>query len=187
MDNTEQLISECKAGSRQAQMEIYQLYCKQVFNTCLRLVCNKTDAEDIMQNAFIDAFGKLHKYRGPGVFQAWIKRIAVNNCLDFVAKQKQQPICVDQLPDILTDEPFPDDSETIYRVEEIKIAMEKLHVDYRVALSLHLFEGMDMEEMAQILKLKEGNVRTRLSRAKQALILQIEKLKQSRQLLKKEA
>lgn len=164
------MVEECKSGSQRAQIEIYRLYHKQVFNTCLRLVCNKVDAEDMMQNAFIDALTNISRYKGPDTFAGWIKRIAVNNCIDYLKKRKIDPECREILPDVADEQSEIDGLELKLKVEIIKAAMDEIHSDYRIILSLHLFEGMDNEEICAILRIKEGNVRTRLSRAKKALL-----------------
>lgn len=170
MDQVDHLVEECKSGSQRAQIEIYRLYHKQVFNTCLRLVCNKVDAEDMMQNAFIDALTNISRYKGPDTFAGWIKRIAVNNCIDYLKKRKIDPESREYLPDIVDEQFDNKEDELQLKVETIKAALNEIHSDYRVILSLHLFEGMDNEEICAILKIKEGNVRTRLSRAKKALL-----------------
>jgi RNA polymerase sigma-70 factor (ECF subfamily) len=170
MDQVDHLVEECKSGSQRAQIEIYRLYHKQVFNTCLRLVCNKVDAEDMMQNAFIDALTNISRYKGPDTFAGWIKRIAVNNCIDFLKKRKIEPESREMLPDLAEEQSEAEEYELKLKVETVKAAMNEIHSDYRIILSLHLFEGMDNEEICLILKLKEGNVRTRLSRAKKALL-----------------
>jgi len=173
MDQDNNLVEGCKAGDRQAQIDLYRKYYHQVYNTCLRLVCNSADAEDLMQNSFIDALGKIKTYKGVGSFAGWLRKIAVNNCLDYLAKRK----LTDSLPETMPEIPDQsDDEESAYiefRVEQIKKAMSNIIDDYRIILSFYLFEGYDHEEIGQILSISQQNVRTRISRAKHALIRQI--------------
>ena len=123
-----------------------------------------------MQNSFIDAFGKIKSYKGIGNFEGWLKKIAVNNCLDFLNKRKQYEKPAETFPDIPETSSNPEEEFIEYQIALIKSAMTKLHIDYRVVLSLYLFEGYDHEEIGQILKINQQNVRTRISRAKHSLL-----------------
>ena len=69
------IIEKCKKGNRQAQFELYRLYSKAMYNVCLRMVNNEQDAEDLLQNSFVDVFTKLHSFRYQSAVGAWIKRI----------------------------------------------------------------------------------------------------------------
>ena len=84
----QQLIDLCKRGDSKAQFEIYKLYHKAMYNTCLRIVEDATEAEDIMQEAFFKAFDKINTYRNEVSFGAWLKRIVVNASLDYLKKVK---------------------------------------------------------------------------------------------------
>ncbi|MFH1118876.1 MAG: RNA polymerase sigma factor [Bacteroidota bacterium] len=169
MDQDDLLVEGCKAGNRQAQMEVYRKYSHRVYNTCLRMVCNPADAEDLMQNSFIDAFNRIKSYKGPSAFAGWLKKIAVNNAIDHLTRRRIQGENLEQLPDIAE---YLNESEDYieWRVDQVKRAMNHLIPDYRVILSLNLFEGYDQEEIGQILRLSQANVRTRISRAKHALV-----------------
>lgn len=173
MDQDDILVEGCKAGSQQAQIGVYRKYCQQVYNTCLRIVKNPADAEDLMQNSFIDAFSRIKSYKGPSAFAGWLKKIAVNNAIDYLAKRKQPGENFETFPDIVDDNGTENEEFIEFRVEQIKKAMNTIITEYRVILSLYLFEGYDHEEIGQILKISQANVRTRISRAKQSLIKQI--------------
>lgn len=170
MNQDNKLVEGCKSGDPNAQIEVYRKYYRPIFNTCLRIICNHADAEDLMQNSFIDAFGKIKTYKGHGNFEGWLKKIAVNNCLDFLNKKKQIEKPTETLPDIPEPSGNQEDEFIEFQVEMIKNAMTKLHIDYRIVLSLYLFEGYDHEEIGQILKINQQNVRTRISRAKHSLL-----------------
>jgi RNA polymerase sigma factor (sigma-70 family) len=173
MDQDDILVEGCKAGNQQAQIGVYRKYCQQVYNTCLRIVKNPADAEDLMQNSFIDAFSRIKSYKGPSAFAGWLKKIAVNNAIDYLAKRKQPGENLEILPDIADDDVSESEEFIELRVEQIKKAMNCIITEYRVILSLYLFEGYDHEEIGQILEISQANVRTRISRAKQSLIKHI--------------
>ena len=163
------LIDRCRLGESKAQFEIYRLYYKAMYNTSLRILNHEAEAEDVMQESFLDAFRKLDEYKGEGSFGGWLRRIVVNNSIDTLKKRKEFVPLENNLP-----EPDDDSSgamESIeYRVEEIKKALPLLPEDYRVILSLLLFEGYDHEEIAQILNISNNVSRTRFFRAKERLL-----------------
>jgi len=171
------LIDACKKGSREAQFKLYKLYYKSMFNTCLRIVNDKDEAEDIMQESFLDAFRKINLYAGEGTFGSWLKRIVVNNALDTLRKKRDQISLEETGIDVIDQENQISEEEIQFQVMEIKQAMEKLPEDYRIILSLILFEGYDHEEVCEILKITYNNSRTRFSRARQRLL---EIIKESR-------
>ena len=179
VDKNQDLIKSCRKNDRQAQLSIYKLYYKAMYNTSLRIVNNTADAEDIMQESFLDAFRKISSYNGDGSFGSWLKRIVINKSLDYVkARQSRQSLGQKILE---MEEQNPEDenqsTEIDAKIEEVRLALEKVPENYRIILILFLLEGYDHQEIAQILNTPYGNVRTRYSRARQRLI---EEIKQSR-------
>jgi len=79
--NIEQLILLCKSGNQFAQLELYNRYYKAMFNVAYRIVKNRYEAEDVMQEAFLQAFTKLESLHDNSFFGAWLKRIVINNSL----------------------------------------------------------------------------------------------------------
>jgi RNA polymerase sigma factor (sigma-70 family) len=168
----EELVEQCKQGERNAQIRIYEMHAATVFNSCIRIVSSEADAEDIMQESFIEAFDKIHTFRGEGSFVAWLKRIAVNKSINLLRTKRKSISLEDGAPEV-TDNSHDEASisENIFcRIEEIRAAMDKLPENYRIVLSLQLLEGYDQEEISEILGTTHGNVRTRYSRAKQKLL-----------------
>ena len=173
------LIEGCGNNDRKAQVRIYELYYKAMYNASYRILNNAEEAEDTMQEAFLDAFRKIGSYRGTGSFGAWLKRIVVNKSLDKYRVRKEFER-LDEQYDELADTTDTDDSnaEAVFmQLEKIRTAMEKIPDQYRIILSLHLLEGYDYREMARILNLSYNNVRTRYTRAKQRLLKEIFKTK----------
>ena len=75
-------------GDRKAQFELYRLYSQAMYNVCLRMVNNALDAEDLLQQSFIDVYSKMDSFRYESTIGAWIKRSVVNNCINFLKKRK---------------------------------------------------------------------------------------------------
>jgi RNA polymerase sigma factor (sigma-70 family) len=171
----QELIDACRNGNREAQFRIYKLYYKAMYNTSLRIVNDTAEAEDIMQESFLDAFQRLESYSGEGSFGSWLKKIVINRSLDFLRKIRES-VPIDEMHNDLPDEPSGHDEEDIqYQVAAVKQAIARLPEDYRVIVSLFLIEGYDHEEISQILHISNQLSRTRYSRARQKLLGMLKK------------
>ena len=84
------LLRLCKEGKQTAQMEVYNRYYKAMYNTALRIVKNSAEAEDVMQESFLNAFTKLHTFKGEVTFGSWLKRIVINNSIYHFRKQQKK-------------------------------------------------------------------------------------------------
>jgi RNA polymerase sigma-70 factor (ECF subfamily) len=165
------LIRGCRINDRKAQVQVYKLYYKAMYNTALRILNDSAEAEDVMQEAFLEAFRKIETYREESSFGTWLKRIVINKSVD-VIRRSRGVVSMDEMdidvPDHLEDENYIQVLST--RVEEIRKAIHGLPDNYRIILSLFLLEGYDHEEIAQILHISYNLSRTRYSRAKKKLL-----------------
>jgi RNA polymerase sigma factor (sigma-70 family) len=141
-----------------------------MLNVAFRILNNMDEAEDVLQEAFLDAFKKVVDFRQETTFGLWLKQIVVNRSINLLRKRKLDWVQMesDQLENI-PDEPEPDDEDMQYRVAQVKQAMQLLPEGYRVVLSLYLIEGYDHEEIGQILNITENTSRTQFLRAKRKL------------------
>jgi RNA polymerase sigma factor (sigma-70 family) len=170
-----ELIENCRKGDRKAQFELYRLYYKAMYNTCLRIVSRSAEAEDIMQEAFLSAFRKIETYKGDVSFGAWLKRIVINKSIDAL---RQRKIRFEDITEAEPDEAqenaidfVPDDDQPIeMMINQIKDAIHELPPGYQVVLTLALIEGYDHEEIAQILSVSESTSRSQLMRARKKLV-----------------
>jgi len=164
------LIDACRRGDRSAQFKIYKLYYKAMFNTSLRIVNDTAEAEDIMQESFLDAFQRLDTWSGQGSFGSWLKRIVVNNSLDILRRYKETT-SIDEAGVDVPDEPEDThETEIRFQVQEVMKAIQQLPDEYRVIISLFLLEGYDHDEISEILGISNQLSRTRYSRARQKLL-----------------
>ena len=163
------LIEECRRGNRTAQLALYKQFAQRLYVACLRIVGNVPEAEEAMQDSFLKIFTRLDQYRDGQCFEAWMHRIAVHTAIDYVRRQTPD---WEELSDNYTepDDDGPDEEEIRYSVAQVKEACKKLPAGYRVILSLYLFEGYDMEEIASILKIQPSSVRSQYLRAKRKLL-----------------
>ena len=166
---TEHLIEGCRRGDRSSQLKLYKQYAQRLYIACLRIVGNSSEAEEAMQDSFLKIFTRLDQYHDGQCFEAWMHRIAIHTAIDYVRRQApDQEELSDNLAEPETD--GPDEEEIQYSVAQIKEATTKLPAGYRIILSLYLFEGYDMEEIASILKIQPPSVRSQYLRAKRKLL-----------------
>ncbi len=170
IDKHYDLVAECKQGSKKACFELYRLYSKAMLNVAFRVTGNIGEAEDVLQDAFLDAFNRIKDFRQETTFGLWLKQIVVHRSINLLRKRKLDLVALgdDQLDNIADREPE-DDTEIQYKVAQVKQAMQELPEGYRLVISLYLLEGYDHEEIGQILNISENTSRTQFLRAKRKL------------------
>jgi len=162
------IIEKCKQNNRKAQLQLYNQYCDGMYIVAKRFLKDTQDAEDVVQEAFIKAFTKLHQYKAEVTFGAWLKRIVVNKSIDFLKSKKQRLVDLEEVHLKVIDTSHDDKwlvDDTI-TLEHVKNAIEELPDKYQYVLMLYLIEGYDHQEISEILKISEIASRTQLSRGK---------------------
>ncbi len=170
VDKHYNLVVECKQGSKKAHYELYKLYSKAMLNTAFRIVDNLDEAQDVLQEAFLDAFARINDFRQETTFGLWLKQIVVHRAINLLRKRKMDLVSIDDEQIEIADEDYDDGEETTYKIEQIKEAIKQLPETYRVVLSLYLLEGYDHEEIGEILNINQNTSRTQFLRAKRKLI-----------------
>jgi RNA polymerase sigma-70 factor (ECF subfamily) len=167
----DELVERCKKGDTRSYETLYQQYSKAMFNTSLRIVNNASDAEDVLQEAFMDAFRFLDNFNYKSTFGAWLKRIVINKSINVLRKRKADLVDIETtaIADVPNDEVL-DEENMQLKVAEVKKAVTLLPTGYRTVLTLYLFEGYDHEEIAEIMRISESTVRTQYHRAKHKLL-----------------
>ena len=178
--NIEELVALCRDKNQKAQFEIYNQYCKAMYNVAFRIVKDEHFAQDVMQEGFLKAFTKIDSYKQEVAFGAWLKKIIINYSIDFYKKNNQFQ--------------FDDFEKNIYKIEdsnenlvdnssfnELKVnqvleTINSLKDNYRMVLTLFYIEGYDHEEISEILEISYANCRTTLSRAKESLRKKLEEI-----------
>ena len=165
------LVVECKQGSKKACYELYRLYSKAMLNVAFRIVGNIGEAEDVLQESFLDAFNKVKDFRQDTTFGLWLKQIVTNRSINLLRKRKMDMVDLDgEQIEIIPGEEPEDDEEVQYKAAQVKEAIKELPEGYRLVISLYLLEGYDHEEIGQILDISENTSRTQFLRAKRKLI-----------------
>ncbi len=170
MKSTKQLhqsvIDACKNNDAKAQMQLYDLYCDAMFTVAVRYVKDSFTAEDVMQEAFIKAFKNINSYKEEVAFGAWLKRIVINQSIDWLKKRKLELVSInDEITTIADEEEHWNVAATI-SYQEIVNCIQKLKEKYRIVLTLFLLEGYDHGEISKILGISEVTSRTHLLRGK---------------------
>ncbi len=166
------LIEQSKKGDRTAQFALYNQYVDAMFQISLRMLNNRADAEDILQESFVKAFNKLTQFKYESSFGAWLKRIVINNCINQLNKRKLNWITIEEVrfEDNLTiNEPDEILFNQLPKIQKIKESIQQLPDGFRVVLTLYLLEGYDHKEISQILNISESTSKTQYHRAKNKL------------------
>lgn len=173
----ELLVEKCKKGDFHACEELVNRFERRIYNHALRILSDPSEAEEVLQDTFLNAFKNIDKYSSDGGFDRWLYKIATNNCLMRVRKKKAQPtVCLDE-PLQLGDSSIqtevadwstqPDQALLNDEVKElINKAISQLPEDHRVVLLLHDIEGLSNNEIVDVLGLSLPAVKSRLHRAR---------------------
>jgi len=165
------VIEACKKGDERQKYKLYQLYSKAMFNVCYRMMNNREEAEDVLQEAFTQAFIKLDSFRYESGFGGWLKRIAINTCINAKNKRKVELTFIDEMHRFDKPEHRDNDEEEVQlTVAGITKAMEKMPEGGRIVFSLYLLEGYDHGEISQILNISESTSKSQFMRAKRRII-----------------
>ena len=165
VDIHKELIEASKRGDNRARRQLYELYARAMFNICYRMMNNREDAEDILQEAFIQAFSKLDSFRYESTFGAWLKRIVINTCINSINKRKVDLLLTDDMY-YFGNKGEEQEAELPLTTADIQKAMEQLPEGGRIVFSLYLLEGYDHIEIAQILGITESTSKSQYMRAK---------------------
>jgi RNA polymerase sigma-70 factor (ECF subfamily) len=149
-------------------MQLYDLYCEAMFKIAVRYVKDSAVAEDVMQDAFIKVFKKIDHFKGEVTIGAWIKRIVINQCIDYLKKKRIELVSIDERElDVADDWDWSVGNEV--SVSSITSAINSLPEKYKIVLNMYLIEGFDHQEIAQVLNITEVNSRSQLLRGKKIL------------------
>jgi RNA polymerase sigma factor (sigma-70 family) len=140
-----------------------------MYNICFRMMNNAEEAQDMLQEGFVDAFRRLESFRFESTIGAWLKKIMINKCIN--ALEKRRIIWADEEISDLDITPVDNESvneeELQLSVERVKQAMSRLPEGARVIFSLYLLEGYDHTEISEILHISESTSKTQFMRARQ--------------------
>ncbi|WP_342747880.1 sigma-70 family RNA polymerase sigma factor [Nonlabens arenilitoris] len=163
----------CEQGDQRAQMKVYDSYSRGMYHVALRILKDSGEAEDVMQESMIAAFHKMSQWNREATFGSWLKRIVINNSLSRLRKtKKMETVSYDDVAYHLesqADDQQIDMENAGMTAKKVLLVMNELKDNYKQILTLHLIEGMDNEEICEIMKISNAMCRTTISRAKESL------------------
>jgi RNA polymerase sigma-70 factor (ECF subfamily) len=172
--------SAVEEGDEKAYAELMSIYKKPVYHVVLKMVRNPDDAEDLTIEAFAKAFRNLHKFNPEYAFSTWLFRIATNNCIDFIRKNKIKTMSIDSAIKIDNGDEinidFKDTNLTPQenaiknqKIEIMQFVVAKLPDKYQRLVTLRYFDELSYEEIATELNAPLGTVKAQLHRARELL------------------
>lgn len=163
VDIPKTLILDLKKDKRPAQKVFYELYSKPIYNTIFRMVNNREDVADLMQETFIKAFKSINQFNEKSELSTWLYRIAFTTTVNFLNAKKN--IWLTEVSD------FPEKEEAleIPNIQPVLLALKELPEGCRVVFNLHYIEGYQHKEIANILSISESTSKSQLNRAKKLL------------------
>ena len=182
MNQETRIVEGCQKGDRKLQKELYDKYASGMMVVCLRYSKSTLEAEDILQDTWIKVMRKIHQYDPSRPFFSWLTRIAVNGCRDYWRREqrrkvwKQSSLCKKNTDSKLEETFIQDDLKVKENQAMISRALMKISHKLREVVVLKFFNGMTYEEIAQVLDVPAGTVKSRLhyalSKLRDQLILE---------------
>lgn len=163
-ENHTSLLHQCQQGDRRAQHELYTSYASAMLNVSHRILQNKEEAEDVLQESFVKAFKNLESFRGDATFGSWLKRIVVNASLNQLKKRKFVTESIEEDLPLMEEEQ--EATEPVYTVNDINRAVASLSDGYRAVFTLYMFEDYSHREIADMLGVSESTSKSQLNRAR---------------------
>jgi RNA polymerase sigma-70 factor (ECF subfamily) len=161
------LIESCINGDRKSQKKLYELYSPKLFLICLKYTKNQMDAEDVLQDGFVKLFTNLHKFKGEGSFEGWMRRIFVNTAIEQLRRKKFETKDCDSFGNIILDKE-PTALDILYKKDLIK-SSQNLSKGYRTVFDLYAVQGFSHQQIASKLGITESTSKSQFSRAKALL------------------
>jgi len=161
------IIKNCKAGKREAQAKLFQLFARKMFTVALVYSKDRTAAEDIIQDAFIKIFDKISQYSGEGSFEGWVRRIVVNTALERYRRENKLYSIDDYQP--YEEQLSYNDLIDNISANELMEIIGSISPQYKIVFNLYALEGYSHKEISQQLGISEGTSKSNLARARKVL------------------
>lgn len=164
----EDLVRRFLSGDRAAFAALVERHERRVYNLALRMTGREEDARDATQDALLTVLKKLSSFRGEAAFTTWLHRVTVNACYDLLRKRQRAPLLERGEDDLPAIEPPPaaDHAETSDLSIDVRQALTQVPEDFRVVMILHDVQDLPQEEVAAILGIPVGTVKSRLHRGR---------------------
>ena len=171
----QELINGCIADRPKAQKSLFDIYAHKLYVVCLRYMKDQMRAQDVLQDAFVKIFAHISNYKSEGAFEGWLKKIAVNACLDQLRKDKKlmTDVSIDDVSHKLSTNSF--SAEKLMADDLLKL-VQALPDGYRTVFNLFAIEGYSHQEISSQLGISESTSKTQYLRARAYLKDRIENI-----------
>jgi RNA polymerase sigma-70 factor (ECF subfamily) len=161
------IVRKASQGDPTAQGELYAQYNQKMFSICVRMTGNRADSEDLLQEAFIKAFNNLGQLREPHLFEPWLRRIIVNECIQFARKRLSTQFFEEQYTEI----PDAEDVNWLQLIsfEQIHFEIKNLPDGCREIFNLYVLEDHSHQQIAVDLNISVSTSKSQYHRARQLL------------------
>ncbi len=163
------LIERSKQGDTKTQYKLYALYVDAMFNVCMRMVKIREDAEDVLQESFIEAFKNLNSFRYESTFGSWLKRIVINRSINHLKLKKLPLITIEENDYWIQNDDNNVNDNIDLDISKVKRGIESLPQGYQTIINLYLIEGYDHVEIGDILEISVSTSKSQYHRAKKKL------------------
>jgi RNA polymerase sigma factor (sigma-70 family) len=170
MYSLDTLIIECKRESPEAQKELYARYKDVLYAICVRYVKQAADADDVFIEGFYKIFNHIHQYNDQGSFEGWMKRIIVNESLQFLRRKSKLHIPVELTDQTIAYADTDEEWHNPYQIEEIMAAVQELPDGYRTIFNMYVFEEYKHREIADILGISINTSKSQYLQAKKKVL-----------------
>jgi RNA polymerase sigma-70 factor (ECF subfamily) len=176
MFNLEEVIQGCIKNKRRAQVELYTQYAPMLLAVCMRYVADKTEAEDILQEAFFKILKSMKEYSGKGHFENWMKKIVVNTAITYFHREKKH-YYHDEIESVNDAElQFTLSPDKELDEQELYNLLKRMPQGYRIIFNMYAIEGYKHKEIAEKLGIEESTSKSQYLRAKNWLLKEMKKL-----------
>ena len=167
----EHLVKRFLAGDAGAFTELVGRHERRVYALCVRILGDRDDAADASQDAFLMVVRKLDQFRGDAAFSTWLHRVTVNVCYDHLRSAKRRPLLhrVDDDHPLETGPPIPDHADAVADAHDVAAGLAAVPEDFRIALVLADIQDLPYDEIARVLDVPVGTVKSRVHRGRVAL------------------
>ncbi len=161
------MIEACKQGNRTAQRQLYEKYASRMYALCLRYVRADIEAEDVLMRGFMKVYTNIQRFEGKGSFEGWIRRIVVNEALEYLRKNKT--LFLQTEIEAASYQLDYQSLESSLDAEDLQALIRQLPPGYQTVFNLYAIEGYSHKEIAEMLEISEGTSKSQLSRARSLL------------------
>jgi RNA polymerase sigma-70 factor (ECF subfamily) len=168
------ILHGCRSGNLQAQQQLFERYNASLFGVCLRYACDRPEAQDILQEAFLVIFRDIRQFNGVGSLEGWLRKVTIRTALQHL--RRRNPLRFAEDYTALSPQTFNILPDTDFQQEHILQMVQELPPGYRCIFNLRCLEDFSYAEIATELGIAESSARSQYTRACQLLRKRLELL-----------